>query len=534
MGIVRAASRLRTELPYLLQTSRVTSRQFTAGPIPPLGTKLAKSLLDLHSVKTTHKIENTRNTTIKRPQLRYLVAIVAAIVSGIVAWFFSTVKGWSLFPSGAAEESSPDSLSISSISEDEKKPSFDDKPWYQAIRDGISKEEYQYSSPQIAADIYDLRSDLEEKVYKAQSKFFERYSEASVPRMIEESLLTMEGVALLAAYLREKKGVDNLFVCKSLEAFQAKLNEVSLLEGNTRLALVLPMLPEGEDSFDLRDGEYRADLAHKIAVGIEKTDTQIKIVILDTLRVLHIDEFSPARTLAAAKDLKYVSLIGIVSPLWYIYHSTLDRKETSVYYSKIERLNANYGCETFALSDGVSFLKDPHFFDNIQATKLRINQGRAELILQQITRLPPNFMKGSQSLNLLKEYYEENINLQGIEALKSKVDKHLIEVSQDPISLGKRFIKYYEMAENPHDIAVLKGTVEQDETKMQNHLMNQKSIKYHLIVADALEKIPEEELQSLIRKTLLTVPRLPLTEDQEPQTLSDLHFFDGFPRVEIL
>jgi hypothetical protein len=387
-------------------------------------------------------------------------------------------------------------MSDFSSSKEEESLLSDPQPWHQLVREGISRQAYHYSSPQTFSEIYELRERVEKKLIDDSDKFSDRHPESFIHLIFDNDELTMPGVAILATYLRKRKGLDNLFVCKSLEAFQKKLNEISRLEGNTRQALVLTDWPEVDEEQDLKDGEYGADIAHKLAVCIEKTGAQIKIVILDPMAYDDDDnEISPHLIFSAAKDLKYISLEGIGYPLWYIFHSSLNLKNTSIYYSAIHRQNTFTGCETFALEDGIAFLRDPHFFDNIRTKRLLFKEGEAELRLHKINSLPPAFMWGAQSLTLLRAYVQENEKtqdpkqLQAIETLKRKVESHLIEVNG----------------------------------KLQNHYNNQKSLKYHLIADASLEKIPTKKLQQIINETLLTTPRLPLAEDKFPQTLSDLH-----------
>jgi hypothetical protein len=137
---------------------------------------------------------------------------------------------------------------------------------------------------------------------------------------------------------------------------------------------------------------------------------------------------------------------------------------------------------------GSNFLRDLIFCDSLQTKRLLFTEGKAQLRLHKITSLPPAFMRGTQSLKLLKKYYKKNKKLPTIETLKKEVKKHLVKV----------------------------------DGKIQNHAIAQKSIKYHLITAAALKHIPTNKLQRIIHTTLLTAPRLSLVEDQ-PQTLSDLH-----------
>jgi hypothetical protein len=385
----------------------------------------------------------------------------------------------------------PDTIDLLPSREDEKSLT-DPKPWHRLVREGISKEAYRYASPQTFSQVSEFRWNVEKKLEEDAEKLSDRHPEAFVKQILDDDELTMQGLAILAAYVRRTKGLDNIFVCKSLEAFQKKLDEIGRLEGNIRLSMVLTDWPEVDDEHDKKDGEYGADIIHKLAVCVEKTGAQVKIAILDPLAADE-DDISPFKVLSSAKDLQYVEIDGVAYLLWYIYHSSLDMKNTSVYYSTIRRQHTYTGCETFAFNDAIAFQRNPRFFDHLRAKRLRISEGEAELKLYKIESLPPAFMRGAQSLRLLKEYVEEREKsqdpeiLQNIATLKRKVETHLVEV----------------------------------DGKLQNHSNNQKSIKFHLIAANSLGMISTEELQKIIKETLLTTPRLPLGSG--PQTLSDLH-----------
>ncbi|HEY5235442.1 MAG TPA: hypothetical protein VIJ14_04625 [Rhabdochlamydiaceae bacterium] len=365
-------------------------------------------------------------------------------------------------------------------------------PWYQVVRDAISKQAYRHSSPDNSHK--DLRWDVEKKIIAECKTLSEKHSEPFISQIFEDDEMNMPGVAIVAAYLRQKKAVNNLFVCKSHEAFQQKLEEVSRLEGNVRLALIMADSPEQEEEHDKKDGEYGSDFSHKLAICIEKTGTQMKIAILDPM-ISKKTMVSPVLVHAPLKTMKYVQLDGLGYALWEIFHSSLDIANTSIYYSSVKRQRNYSGCETFALYDGVAFLNDPHFFEKVQVRKTVLKEDDLQLKLNKIETLPPAFMVGTQSLKQLNEYYEKNETQQdpkAMEELKRKVGKNLIEVD---------------------------GT-------LQNHYNEQKSIKHHLLTLAALELLSTTELQQIIRDPLLTVSRLPLTEGQAPKTLSDLHYYN--------
>lgn len=90
MSIVinRAVSHLPSRLQPLLQTSRVSSRQFSIGPIPPLGNRLATSLATFSEVRPKYTFKNTIHHTSHKPNLGYLAA---AIVASIASWLFSAL-----------------------------------------------------------------------------------------------------------------------------------------------------------------------------------------------------------------------------------------------------------------------------------------------------------------------------------------------------------------------------------------------------------------------------------------------------------
>jgi hypothetical protein len=421
----------------------------------------------LQSIKQAPRFENNGQTAGKMPFDRYFAFGIAGCAAASLFWYKKDTF--------AAEETI--------------KP----KPWHQIVRDAIMEQISYYYSPQRSKE-RPIRSEVEQKIVADCQKLSEKHPKTFIDQIFDYDELNMAGVAIIASYLRQKKGLNNLFVCKSQEAFQKKLDEISRLKGDTRVALVMSDWPEVDEDDDKKDGEYGAVTVHKIAICIEKTGPQIKIAILDPMADKEY-VISPFQVLAPPKDLKYIILDGIGYPLWYIFHSSLNMKNTSIYYSPIKRQRTFNGCETFALTDGVAFLRDPQFFEKVQTKTVLIQEKGLQLKLHRIESLPPAFMAGTQSLKLLDDYYEKNLKSQDpkeMEELKRKVKKNLVEVNG----------------------------------KLQNHYNDKKSIKYHLITIAALEAISTNELQQSVRETLLTIPRLPSSKGQPPLTLSDLHYYN--------
>ena len=359
----KSATFFKSCLQPVIQTHRVPSRQFSGRPTSP---KQPNSLTLSSTVKTTHNFKTIRNHPTKQPYFgSFAGTIVVAIVTGTAAWFFGTLRG--LFPEAKAEESTDNS----SVQED-----FASKPWHLRLSGQISSDSYRYSSPQKMYELEALYNKVQEGYGEKAEEFHKNHPE--IPQLYQDDSLTMSTIAIMAAYLKARKGIDNLFICKSLEAFQTKLNEVGKSEGDIRLALIMADCPETKDADDPKDGEYGIDPGHKVSVCIEKKGSKIKLALLDPLGIEE-DEFSPKLVQASADQLKFCDDEDAGSNIlfWYIYHSGLNLKETSIYYSPIERQKTEVACETFALKDGIDFLQDPEFFQHLKANRLKI--GRAHV-----------------------------------------------------------------------------------------------------------------------------------------------------------
>lgn len=87
----------------------------------------------------------------------------------------------------------------------------------------------------------------------------------------------MPGVALVAAYLAEKKKVEGLFVCQTLEALAKKIQEISQNPQDQKVALVVGAFPSG---FKLRPNFPQ----HKVAVLVERKEGQLSIALLDSVK----------------------------------------------------------------------------------------------------------------------------------------------------------------------------------------------------------------------------------------------------------
>jgi hypothetical protein len=344
-----------------------------------------------------------------------------------------------------------------------------ERPWPETIRAQVDPHEYLFKS-KISYD----------EVRAIHAAIWEKIKTESADHPLKEHLFTngdfeMAGVAVVAAYLKSKHGLDHLYVCKSLEAFQAQLHEIGKMPDDIRVALILPDEPEDVD--EPLTPDYGAETSHKITALIEKKGEFIKIALLDSTGTTLSDRaFQNIQTEAA--ELNHLP-DGVEAALWYIYRSGLNLNTTEVYYYKPCLQEARYGCETFALKNSLYFLRTPEFFDQITTDKfIQIPAKGGDLTVKTIDRLPPVLLKGTQAL--------------GIAAPVPK--HHQLEIEKG----------------NPY------GTV------TQNYYINHQSLKYHLIALRALKILTQEEIEKLLFETLITVLRPPRTPGQPPQTLSDV------------
>ncbi len=308
----------------------------------------------------------------------------------------------------------------------------------------------------------------------------------------EEGFMLMEGVALIGSYLRRKKDLQGLYVCTSVEAFQTELNKISLLKEG-RFAFVLPISIENREK---EDKEYKGDAGHKMSVCVEKTSEGTNIAILDAMG-WEIEEndyhiFAPRLIHKSAKENQYTDVEGR-ELFWYIINSKLYSPETTkIYFSTVERQHAGFGCETFSLRDGVSFLQERDFFNKIRSDDVLIQEKEASLHLKPITLLPPIFMRSAQSKRLIAQYSEE---------------------------YPRAFPQHQE------EVEVLKKILPKHDVNNQNHYIDHRSHKYHFLALTALLELDTQDVKKMIQEAGVVAPCPPIVEGQAPQTLSERALF---------
>lgn len=223
----------------------------------------------------------------------------------------------------------------------------------------------------------------------------------SIPPLFEyhkiadgNSVASMEGIAVLAEYLSVKRNVEGLYVCKNLRAFQEKLEQLKVSTGDVRLAFVVTT----HGSYD-RNKKLEDNNQHKVCVAFERKDNQIKIAILETFSFYPNKEINPRNVNLIESD-SYNEKELICS---YIQAANFPENQATVYVSSVTRQYGS-GCSVYALKDGIAFLEDPNFFNAINTSIAERGTPNNPFT---ITRLPPRFMKPTQSLEGIVRYLRE-------------------------------------------------------------------------------------------------------------------------------
>lgn len=277
--------------------------------------------------------------------------------------------------------------------------------------------------------------------------------------------LWMPGVAVAAHYLSDKNHIKGLYACQTLEAFHRKLQEIIDDPLDQRCAFILP-------SFSARQPLEPNTAQHKVTVCIEKKGSELHLALLDAMP---LDNFNPSHceikeNFWEKSDEGSYNVHELIFRV--ILKTSFDGIKSKNFYTSIQRREMSYGCESFALRDGLEFLQDQNFFKHIQPNPQHIDLKNGSK-LQFIQALPLPFLRGVQSVNLLEHYQEQYPHLYEREDLK----KSLAQLTQDYI------IK-------------INGN-------KQNHYMTWKSYKYNHLVIQAFKRLSSDQLTKIFRETLI-------------------------------
>lgn len=287
---------------------------------------------------------------------------------------------------------------------------------------------------------------------------------------------TMQGLSIIASYLKQKHHLENLFVCDSLDAFQEQLKQIDESPNDMRASFVIPLKGMGKAY------KFVPPNQHKATIGVEKKDGKLKIIYLDG----QPEDVKADVLKKSPEELKnLVDGRFATAAIWCINQCEL--KDVEIYQSMVKREYGAYGCETIALRDAVDFLQSHDFFDRIQSTSKKDE-------INQVTFLPAQFMKPTQSRTALKKYLKDNPD----EDLKLSLEKNTA-MGRD--KTGSR--------------------------RKQNHYVSFRSYKYHVMALEAVNTLPTDKLKEKINDTFLQVPPTKMKHGV-PTTLQHLytHFWD--------
>lgn len=307
------------------------------------------------------------------------------------------------------------------------------------------------------------------ELYKQQDRLMFDAPLGRILQVPDNFSMWMPGVAFIASYLAEKKNMQGLFICQSLEAFGTKVDEIALSKGDKRIACVVGTIQSG---FGLQPNFPQ----HKIAVGIEKKGGQLRIALLESMPLPVFNEPDPNNLMQELWDGNYNGQELIFRA---VLKACCEKKcEVRLLYSVVERQKV-YGCVIFALQSAISFLNDENFFNRITCEEEK-SPLDSKFKLEKITQLPPEFMTGLQSQKFLQNYEDEvghdrfNEPLLGkTKTLQSYLDENQLDVD----GTRKSFINFY----------VLK-----------------KHFKYLNFFVEATKTLPPRQIQQVIDKTLIT------------------------------
>lgn len=294
-----------------------------------------------------------------------------------------------------------------------------------------------------------------------------------------------KGLSVLASYIKEKKGLSELYVSGADEDALYKIEEVLQKKEDKKFAIVL------------------ASSGHKRALLLEKKDHTLHVVYM-------IDGFA---FMDYCHDKRFSDITLEIDKV------CKNKQYTPRYYvSGVLRLHSLVGCGIFALEDSIAFLEDGAFFERIQTVseaKKEVVQGLSGITeisrsVQKITQLPPAFMIGTQSIKTLESYKNEYCYNVLVSQLSQKQFqeypgiflKYLYQssVQQEMLPNKKKNLQEYQN-ENCFRSSSLEGS---PQGALRNFYIDKKTLRYNRIVLELLKTCPPKEIEKIVDASLLS------------------------------
>lgn len=276
--------------------------------------------------------------------------------------------------------------------------------------------------------------------------------------------LWMPGVAFVASKLAEKKGLEGLFVCDSLEAFSSRLKKIANDPSDVKCAFIIPTdVKQGRENFP----------QHKVSVFVEKKAGQLSIALIDPQPIRGNDFIRPpivemkmwdSSARYNCQELAYRAIVtGLEGANARLYHSQVLRER-------------QYGCAVYALQDTVAFLQGSQFFDSIglDDDPIVLSNGQS---IQSIIKLPADYLIGVQST----KFYETLKQVEGQEYF------------DQPLAGRTKTLQQY------NDTYIV-----QNNQAKHNHYITKKNFQYMNAAVKGMETLSSEEFNAIAKKTLIT------------------------------
>lgn len=412
--------------------------------------------------------------------------------------------------------------------------------WYKEI--SLPRNRYTYPFYGKTQDEIEL---VHERFIETTSKACLRQTkEKSLPRFFDTSRfanLSIEGIAVLATYLKHKKSLPNLYVCKTREALSFHLQQLSKSPEDCKMAFIVPTCnydPLSTEDPPILFPYEQVETQHIVTIGIEKIGMQMHVVFFEPLG-LAASVLQPDIILAQIEELKDKNVDFDNALFWYVMHSELP-KDTAIYITKTKRQHAGNGCETFALRDAALFLLCQDFFVISGTKHLRVQSAISgkEMQVKELVSLPPEFMKSTQSMQAIWDYMNENPYLasrpytyrKGSQILREAVGKHSVSIaptsrSTIPLPLLPTQGISFSVEKSDQTGTVLPITNKEIQVTQEkgqpsfNDYNNERSRKYKALLVRVSEIFSLTIIQQILSCSLLSAPA---RSDSTIRTLNDL------------
>ncbi|HEY4831066.1 MAG TPA: hypothetical protein VIH61_00680 [Waddliaceae bacterium] len=272
---------------------------------------------------------------------------------------------------------------------------------------------------------------------------------------------TLEGIALLAEDLCTKKNVNDLYVCKSLAAFGHKLEEIDRSIEDVHIVLIIPCYQDWltcdvmDETLCNKNNHKTHDFhaQHRVPVMIDKKKNgEMKICVMCS----SLENFVEVSKTFLNKKTGF----GCSEQIHAHIRAVNLQSKTTYYYTQFKRHHSHTGgCDTFALQDAISFLRIPNFFEEIEKKgdcKTDPNTYQSKHTSEKgtidnpyyITRLPPDFVRLTQSTSQIERYKADNVSRGALaydlnqklgkkgKTLQEKLDRTIIKKNNKSINLS--------------------------------------------------------------------------------------------------